>query len=212
MKKIPSISIVLFSLMLISVGIFSGYLIGLKKVNQKPELDGITVEEKDNIKNSNDLDDINSENLANEFELSQIEDNYIGPNTKIVYTIFYLECKHSIEEIEYPKVEMINMTEEQFKEYIKNKFPDWKVISFSHSLINIRVEKPHLCPNHFIIGEEKGKIAIYKIDEDGKKVLDKILDNAPVSLLKEIDQEKLKKGIVVDSLDEVYDILENFIS
>ena len=44
------------------------------------------------------------------------------------------------------------------------------------------------------------------------EVLDKVFDDYPISLLKEIDQKKLKEGIRVDSLEELSDVLENFIS
>lgn len=211
MRRIPAISIVFVCILLISVGMIMGYFFGMKNINQKPNPQNDIAQnnsQTDNPRNN----DLNSIDPIDDFELSQIEDEYIGPNTKITYMTIYLECNHSIEQIKSPEKDMVNMKKDQFEEYINNNFPNWKVTSFSHDLITINIEKNHLCPNHYVVGEKDGKIAIYKINENGERRLDKIIDNSHVSLLKEIDQKKLEKGIVVDSIDEISEILENFIS
>ncbi|MCG4586227.1 BofC C-terminal domain-containing protein, partial [Anaerosalibacter bizertensis] len=87
-----------------------------------------------------------------------------------------------------------------------------KIIAFSTQKIVLREERNHLCPNHYVVGESEGKIAIFKINDSGEKVLDKIFNDYPLSLLKEVDQQKLKDGIVVDNEEELSDVLENFIS
>nr|WP_272878533.1 BofC C-terminal domain-containing protein [Clostridium sp. Cult3] len=87
-----------------------------------------------------------------------------------------------------------------------------KILSFSVKEIVLREERNHLCPNHYIIGESDGKIAIYGIDERGEKYLNRVFKDYSISLLKEVDQLRLKAGIVVDSEEELSDVLENFIS
>ncbi len=104
------------------------------------------------------------------------------------------------------------MTEKQYRKYMKENYPNIKIISFSPREIVLREERNHLCPNHYIIGQADGKIAIYRIDEKGEKYLDKVFNDYPISLLKEVDQERLKDGIIVDSEEELSDVLENFIS
>nr|WP_246566708.1 BofC C-terminal domain-containing protein [Tissierella simiarum] len=91
-------------------------------------------------------------------------------------------------------------------------YPNIKIISYTNKQIVLREDRNHLCPNHYIIGEKEGNIAIFKVDERGQRILDKVFPDYPISLLKEIDQEKLKEGIMVDSEEELSDILENFIS
>ena len=211
MRRLPVISIVFVCILLLSIGTIMGYFFGVKNINQKPEPNNDIVKNNDEADNSRNNDSKRIDPI-DDFELSQIEDDFVGPNTKILYTIIYLECNHNIEKTKYPEKDMINMTKNQFEEYINNNFPNWEVTSFSHDLITINIEKNHLCPNHYVIGEKDGKIAVYTINENGERRLDKIINNAPVSLLKEIDQKKLEKGIVVDSLEEVSEILENFIS
>ena len=104
------------------------------------------------------------------------------------------------------------MTEEEFNNYIEENFPNVKIISFSIDEIKLEEERNHLCPNHYIIGVSNGKIAIYSIDENGERVLNKVFEDYPISLLKKIDQDKLIEGIVVDSEEELSNVLENFIS
>lgn len=140
------------------------------------------------------------------------EEEIISPNTSIVLKIYYTSCNHSISKLKSADDEIINMTEKQFINHVKDNYPNTKIISFSVKEIVLREERNHLCPNHYIIGEANGYIAIYGIDEEGVKYLDKVFKDYPISLLKEIDREKLINGIVVDSEEELSDVLENFIS
>lgn len=95
---------------------------------------------------------------------------------------------------------------------MKKNHSDMRIISFSVANIVLGESRDTLCPNHYIIGESEGKIAVYRISDTGEKILFKIFKDYSLSLLKEIDQEKLKKGIVVDTEEEISDVLENFIS
>ncbi|TAH62993.1 MAG: hypothetical protein EWM50_04230, partial [Gottschalkiaceae bacterium] len=122
------------------------------------------------------------------------------------------ECNHEIIETRLPEQNMINMTKERFEVFIINNHPKWKVELFSHNKITLFIEKNHLCQNHYVIGEKNGKIAVFRINEYGERILEKVYNDAPISLLKEIDQEKIKRGIVTDNKEELSDILENYIS
>ena len=148
---------------------------------------------------------------VDDMEIVQQEDR-ISPNTVIEVKINYKECDHSMTKIVELDDIIINMTEEQYRKYMEENFPNVRILSFSSKEIRLSEERNHLCPNHYIIGEADSKVAIYKIDENGEKYVYKIFDEYPISLLKELDQEKLKEGIVVDSEEELSDVLENFIS
>ncbi len=140
------------------------------------------------------------------------EEVRISPNTVIEVEINYKECNHSITKVVELDDIIINMTEEQYRKYIEDNFPNVRIVSFSSKEVRLVEERNHLCPNHYIIGEADSKVAIYKIDENGEKYVYKIFDDYPISLLKELDQKKLKEGIVVNSEEELSDVLENFIS
>lgn len=140
------------------------------------------------------------------------EDNRISPNTFIEERVHYRTCDHVITKVKKVEDEFVNMTREEFEKYIEDNYTNQRIISFSTTKITLGINKNHLCENHYVVGEEDGKIAIFKIDENGNKVLDKVFDDYPISLLMEVDQERLIEGIVVDSEEELSNVLENFIS
>lgn len=197
MKKSSIIIIFISCLVLFLSSFFYGYYFTGKNISKKP--------------NSNDtvIDDRVSDN--NGLEIIK-EEGRISPNTSIEKEIYYTECRHTIKDKLKVNNEMINMNEKEFYYYIKKNYPNLNIVSFSVSNIILKENRETLCPNHYIIGESDGKIAVYRISEDGDKILYKILEDYSLTLLKEIDQEKLKKGIVVDTEEELSDVLESFIS
>ncbi len=194
MRKYNAILIILFCGILFCVSFICGYKM-ISRTNRGLILEGNN----------------NSNEKRRELEILG-EEERISPNTFVEKRIYYKQCEHSITKLDNVNEEIINMTEVQFREYIKENYPNIKILSFSPKKIVLREERNHLCPNHYIIGEFDGKIAIYRINEEGGKYLDKVFKDYPISLLKEIDQEKLKNGIIVDSEEELSDVLENFIS
>ncbi|NLY85158.1 MAG: hypothetical protein GX077_02250 [Tissierellia bacterium] len=196
MKKYKFLPIFLFS----SVLFLLSFILGYKIIGKKIEESRIS-------------------QLDNEIDLEKKEDfvilkeeTKISPNTVMEERIYYTTCEHVISKTSPVSDRYINMSREELIHYLEENHPDRKLISFSANKITIGITKNHLCENHFIIGEKDGKIAIYKIGESGEKIVDTIFEDYPISLLMEIDQEKLIEGIRVDSEEELSEILENFIS
>lgn len=140
------------------------------------------------------------------------EENRITPNTFVEERIHYKECGHLISKVDLADDEYVNMTREDLKEFLFSNEANLQLISFSNVKVVLWGEKNHLCQDHYIIGEEDGSIAIFKIDEKGERVLDKVFDEYPINVLMEVDQDKLKEGIIVNSEEELSNILENYIS
>ncbi len=191
MKEKKGIFIFLFCFVLFLGSFVIGYDL-MKRANKDP----LKAEENTNIK---DIEIIH-------------EEDRISPNTVIEIEIKYKECNHTITKLAEIDDIVINMTEEEYREYIKENLPNVKILSFSAKEIQLAEERNHLCPNHYIVGEADNKVAIYKIDENGERYVYKIFDDYPIALLKKVDQKKLQEGIVVDSEEELSDVLENFIS
>ena len=120
------------------------------------------------------------------------EENRITPNTFIEERIHYKECGHLISNVYLAKDEMVNLTEDELVEYLYTNLPSLDLISFSNLKVVLWGEKNHLCKDHYIVGEENGKIAIFSIDEDGERILDKVFVEYPINILLNIDQEKIK--------------------
>lgn len=196
MKRYKFLPIFLFSSVLFLVSFILGYKIIGRKIEESriSQLDNrIDLEENEDLQ-------IHKEEIR------------ISPNTIMEERIYYATCEHLSSKIGQVDPLYINLSKEELNQYLNDNQPDRKLISFSASKITIGVTKNHLCENHFIIGEKDGKVAIFKIGENGEKVVDTIFEDYPISLLMEIDQEKLTEGIRVDSEEELSEILENFIS
>lgn len=193
MKKFSAFLISVLCVTIFLLSFVYGYYFINKKINNKPN------SAKNSIDKTNNLEIVREENV-------------ISPNTFIEKEIEYSECGHTIVDTSKANEEIVNKDEKDFREYIKENYPNTKIIAFSSQKIVLKEERNHLCPNHYIVGESEGKIAIFKVNENGEKILDKIFKDYPLSLLKEVDQQKLKDGIVVDNEEELSDVLENFIS
>lgn len=140
------------------------------------------------------------------------EENRISPNTFVEKRIHFKECGHLISNVSLASDDIVNMTKEELNEYLYLDSSNLRLISFSNVKVVLWGERSHLCKDHFVIGEENGKIAIFKINDEGERVLDKVFVEYPINILIDLDQEKLREGIVVDSEDELSDILEDYIS
>lgn len=190
--------ILIFSFILFVLSFSFGYFI----------MDNNIKKEKNNISARTPIDENDDKE---DIEIVQ-EENRITPNTIIEERIHYKVCD------DIPTFEIqasntfVNMTKEQLVEYLNTNSPEVRLVSFSSEKVVLWSEKDQLCTNHFIIGEDNGKIAIFKIDEEGEKVLDKVFPEYPINILRPIDQEKLREGIRVNSEEDLSDIIENYIS
>lgn len=210
MKKMSVVSIIALLIGLAAIGMLSGYYIGIKNTNQKPQpqIENVT-DNKDNLDNEK----INAKDIDDEdYETGLVNEEKIGPNTILEYRTYYAECGHEIVETVELENHMVNMSEDDFERYIKGSHPKWEVESFSHEKVLVKINKDHLCQNHYIIGEKNGKIAVFTVGENGERLIEKIYSDSPISLLKEVDQQKIEKGIITNSKEELEDILENYIS
>ncbi len=140
------------------------------------------------------------------------EENRITPNTFVEERIHYKECGHLVSKVSLADDEYVNMTKDDLNEFLFANKANLQLISFSNVKVVLWGEKNHLCQDHYVIGEEGGSIAIFGIDENGQRLLNKQFPEYPINVLMEVDQEKLIEGIIVDSEEELSNILENYIS
>lgn len=158
-------------------------------------------------------DDITDNHIENNDPNIEIvgEENIISPNTFIEKRTNYKECGHVESEVDLADSSIVNMTRNEYEDYLRDN-TNYRLISYSSTKITIWGERNHLCPNHYVIGENEGNIAVFTIDEDGNRILERVFEDYHIDILQELDREKLINGIVVDSQDELSEILENFIS
>lgn len=204
MKRSHILAISVVCIIMMVVGFTYGYSFLSERFN------GNAKPNTPNNQGQNNIDE--GDGLTDNLVMVEGNDQYISPNTTIEYVIYYLQCGHKVEKTGKASNDIINLNEEGLQSFINRSHPNWRVTLFSSERVVIEIDKDQLCSNHYIIGVKDGKIAIFEVNEDGERVLDKVLENAPISMLKLVDQEKLKQGIIVNSKEEISDILENFIS
>lgn len=190
--------ILIFSFILFTLSFSFGYLI----------MDNNIKKEEKNISARKPIDKIDNKE---DIQIVQ-EENIITPSTIIEERVHYKVCDDIPTLEKKASDEFVNMTREELVNYLESNTPEVRLVSFSNERIVLWSEKDQLCTKHFVVGEEDGKIAIFKIDEDGERVLDKVFPEYPINLLQPIDQEKLREGIRVNNEEDLSDIIENYIS
>lgn len=149
-------------------------------------------------------------NKGNETQVTSYGD-IIGTNTVLINKILYTQCEDVIEEEEKPTSDLIGLNKKGFEDYLAANRLNWDLESFSKEEIILIKRENKVCPNDYVVSVNKGYIAVYKYDKDGEK---KLIDQTeiPINVLPTVDQEKLQRGIIVKTLDEVNQLLEDYSS
>ncbi|MCK9267456.1 MAG: BofC C-terminal domain-containing protein [Alkaliphilus sp.] len=135
----------------------------------------------------------------------------INYETQLIYKTLYTQCEDIIEEVRSPTSELIGLNKDGLEEYLIGNQLDWEIECFSKEKIVLSKQVNKICPNHYLVSVNKGCIAIYKYYENGEKKLIRQTD-IPINILPIIDQEKLQKGILVNTEKEVNQLLEDYSS
>lgn len=203
------LSILTLALVFSSIGFAVGYYRYSSQISQE-KLERQKEQELLNALIKSQEDSLYNINKDNEMTVTKHGDT-ISKETKLVYKILYTQCQDVIEKKEQPSLELIGLNKNGFEEYLKQNHPNWEIESFSKNEIIIIKRENRICPNHYVISVNKGYIAIYKYDEDGiKSLVDQT--EIPINLLPTVDQEKLQRGILVETMEDVNRLLEDYSS
>ena len=96
------------------------------------------------------------------------------------------------------------------QEELASAFPNWDLKYFATDKVVFRIEIESFCPDHYIIKEEDGLLVIFRPDKDTGLLLVLEVTNIPIERLSPEIQEQMAGGIVVDSIEEVEQLLENW--
>ena len=129
----------------------------------------------------------NPKTITNEYITTDQSEEKVSPNANLVATIYYGKCGHSKIDIEEVPREVVNLSEDEFKE----RFDDWKVDFFSEKQISISKEVANICP-------EEGEEELYETT------------NIYLEYLPEEDQQEIEKKIEVIGRENLNALLENY--
>ncbi len=119
---------------------------------------------------------------------------------------FYLSCGHTLDEEHPIESCYIGKTEEE----LHTLFPKWQVKRFVPEQVVLRMEISGYCPDHYIIREEDGYLIIFRADKDtGIPLVVEALEISLDQLSTEL-QKQIREGIVVDNMEAVEQLLENW--
>lgn len=169
-----------------------------------------------NLKNASNKNSVKAKELADELKKTLVEEEQntvstssknikISHNSIVVKNTLYKICNHEIRQTEVIPVELVNKEEKDIQQYYK----DWEIKKYSPTEVVLYREKDEYCDKHYVLRENNGVIAIYKIDDNNKETL---RENTQIQTkyLPEIDLIKLKSGIYAIGEEELNSILEDF--
>ncbi len=148
---------------------------------------------------------ITNNTIEDEYIATKQSEEKISPNAELIEKIYYENCGHTVTKKEEVPREVVNLSEDDFKE----RFDDWKVDFFSEKEISISKETLGICPDHYIVGVDDGIINIYKINEDGEEELYEAT-NIYLEYLPEKDKQEIENRIEVIGKEKLNELLENY--
>ena len=124
--------------------------------------------------------------------------------TRLLLKTFYKGCGHTaVERRDIPE-QLAGLGEKELMEH----YPDWEAEKFQSDEIILFKKVEGACPGHYVLRMLSGYVAIYMTAENGEETLVEVTD-IPVSILRLRDQQRLREGILLDSMDEVNQYLED---
>ena len=184
--------------LLVTLVLYVGINIVGKEENRTEEAKNneLVVDNKDVIVNHDGND--GSENGYNEDE----EQDRINVIAK--YVDIYSECEHEMDTSE----QYYNSTLDTVKNIARDIHQEYSLSEESGNILVFERVYKGKCPNHFLVKIEESNLFIYRINLEGEYELYQQTEIA-AEFLREGLQEKLKDGIYVNGLSELFVLLED---
>lgn len=110
--------------------------------------------------------------------------------------------------------ELLNKSEEEIRSYLEEKYPDNNIESITYGQIVLSENEPvknENIKNKYSLEVQNGFITVYKYDMNGNRHVERET-SIKVDLLPQTVQEQIQQGILIDTIDEAYVLLENLSS
>lgn len=131
--------------------------------------------------------------------------DFVTPSTTLTFRTHFTLCGHMVEKTAAASDTEINLTETE----LQARYEGWSITRFTSQLVEMEKNIASLCPRHYILGIDNGNIAIFRYDEEGKKVMTERTEISISNLTPE-DQKSLESGIISDTEDDMNMKLEGF--
>ena len=92
---------------------------------------------------------------------------------------------------------------------VKLLHPEWRITEFSSSRVLLTGDR-RLLPDHYLIKEKDGYVAVFQSIENGEGVLMLCQTRMNVAFLETDTRNQVREGIIVDSLEDVENLIESW--
>ena len=165
---------------------------------------------KENVKNNNEEQGFETMHTARKSakeitgqELPVID--ITTENTLLIFETYYTSCNDKIVEERKAQGDEIGLSRQK----IEAKFPDWDVHEFSYARIILTKQLEDYCPNHFVLKDRDGMVVIYMPSEEKNEERNIQQTQISIDKLPPDVQDEIRKGVVMDSLEEVEYFMES---
>lgn len=148
--------------------------------------------------------DIYNEDYDEDNDEGKDEENEDRINVIAKYVDIYSECEHEMDTSE----QYYNSTLNKVKDVARKKHQEYALSEESGNILVFERVYKGKCPNHFLVKIEESTLSIYRVNLDGEYELYQQTEIAS-EFLREGLTEKLKDGIYVDGLSELFVLLED---
>lgn len=182
--------------------IFTAVVIFKQDKEEEPKTSVTRVAEENIIDEcTEEYEEMKSQNIIE----TNSEEKKTSPNCAIILKKYYTKCGHTLTEYTNLPNDLVNSTEEDIQEI----YQGWNIESFEPNQITLSRTIESECGEHYIIRNENGKVAIYRVLENGTEEL---YENTEISTeyLPDADKDNMKTGIRANGKEELNQVLEDF--
>jgi len=162
--------------------------------------------EPDMLQRPDDLEIVeeDAEEPSDDTIMDYVSEPRTTPHTRIILKTYYMRCGHTAVDRQDIDTSLIGLDEEG----LLGHYPGWDVERFESEEVILLRQLEGACPGHYVLKVNNGYVAIYRITENGEEILIEITD-IPLSILRLRDQDRLRQGMLLDSIEEVNHYLED---
>jgi hypothetical protein len=181
-------------------GFAIGYLSGLE-----PKPDRLHRVDISGLGNGEAAEDDGADEAIENTTVDQIDGRHITRDTRLILKTKYLDCGHIVVDRTDIPDDILGFDEEQLQDY----YEEWEIEEFNSEQIVLVQSIPGICTEHYLLGVQGDYLAVYGFGRDGEPVLNEVTD-IPISILRLNDQQRLRKGILLNSMEEVNRFIEEY--
>ncbi|MBM7582315.1 hypothetical protein JOD02_001172 [Caldicoprobacter guelmensis] len=126
--------------------------------------------------------------------------------TTFIFERVYNLCGHNLVSYRSATPQEVGLSRKQ----VKDMYSSWDIKEFSASIVWLCERVDGYCPNHYVIKDNDGRIAICRPLEDGRGFYLIRQTSIDTAFLDADLQERVKEGWVVDSLEQVEQLVESW--